>query len=192
MSKSEHPPFKFTKHPSISSLAVTSQTYLSDHPDCKFKYIATGAIVYDNPESKYPRILLIQRSALDSWPNRWEIPGGACDDDDESILHGVARELWEESGLVAAKIGPVVGDAHQFVSSSGRHVGKFIFVVEVDRSAEGGILEVKLCSTEHQRFVWAKEDEVRAMKVGGIKLEFTSADLEATVLGAFKLRRNGE
>lgn len=43
-------------------------------------------------------------------PGCWEIPGGGCDDDDESILHAVARELWEEVGLTTTRIGPLVGN----------------------------------------------------------------------------------
>jgi 8-oxo-dGTP pyrophosphatase MutT (NUDIX family) len=184
------PPFRFAVHGAAAPFSVNSQTYLLNHPDSKFKYMATGAVVFDDPESKDRRILLLQRSANDSWPSRWEIPGGACDDDDESILHGVARELWEESGLVAAKVGPVVGGRVQlFVSRSGKEIGKFVFFVIV-KSAEGGTLEVKLNPDEHQRFVWANEAEVRSKKAGDIDLEFTTADLEATVLRAFELRRN--
>ena len=43
--------------------------------------------------------------------NRWEVPGGAVDLEDETILHGVAREAWEESGLKVTAIGPQVGTA---------------------------------------------------------------------------------
>jgi 8-oxo-dGTP pyrophosphatase MutT (NUDIX family) len=28
-------------------------------------------------------------------PNKWELPGGAVDDDDPTILHAAARELAE-------------------------------------------------------------------------------------------------
>ncbi len=47
------------------------------------------------------RILLLQRAPTDSMPLRWEIPGGACDLEDESLLHAAARELREEAGLRA-------------------------------------------------------------------------------------------
>lgn len=129
MSGSKPPPFNFTTHASAISFTVAPQTYLLGHPDSKFEYLATGTLVFDNLATDAPRILLLQRSASDSSPNRWEIPGGACDDDDESILHGAARELWEEAGLVPARIGPVVEDVHLFVSRSGRRIGKFIFFV---------------------------------------------------------------
>jgi 8-oxo-dGTP pyrophosphatase MutT (NUDIX family) len=188
MSGSKPVLFNFAKHPSNSSFAVTSQDYLLNHPNSEFSYLATGALVFDNPKAKDPRVLLLQRSASDSWPNRWEIPGGACDDDDESILHGLARELWEESGLTATKIGPVLGAVQRFTSRSGKQIGKFIFFVEVQKGTEHEDLEVKLSPDEHQRYVWANQDEVKALKVGDIKLEFTTSDVEATVLEAFKLR----
>jgi 8-oxo-dGTP pyrophosphatase MutT (NUDIX family) len=38
-------------------------------------------------------------------PGRQEIPGGGVDDDDESILHAVERELWEEAALTAFSMG---------------------------------------------------------------------------------------
>lgn len=118
--------------------------------------------------------------ANDRSPSPWEIPGGAVDDDDESILHAVARELWEESGLVAASIRPVVGDPHLFVSMSSRHIEEF-FLVDIE------VLEVvKLSPTETSSGL----EEVKAKKVGNINLEFTTTDLETTVLEAFKMRRS--
>jgi 8-oxo-dGTP pyrophosphatase MutT (NUDIX family) len=177
--------FNFTSHSSTSSFTASSQTYLSNHPGAKYKYIATGALVFENSNHTGPRILLIQRSKSDSMPSRWEIPGGGCDDDDKSILHAVARELWEEAGLNAASIGPLVGKPHFFVSRSGKQVCKFNFLVEVEQITKGR-LEVKLNPVEHQSFVWANEEEVKARKVGDVELEFTTKDLEDTVLEAFR------
>ena len=41
-------------------------------------------------------------------PLLWEVPGGACDFEDESLLHAVARELCEESGLRARRVEALV------------------------------------------------------------------------------------
>jgi 8-oxo-dGTP pyrophosphatase MutT (NUDIX family) len=182
------PTFNFTTHPSTSSFAVPYETYLSTHPGEKFeyKYIATGALVFD--ASTPERILLIQRAAHDSIPSRWEIPGGGCDKEDPSILHGVARELWEEAGLAAASIGPQVGDGHFFLSRSGKLVCKFSFLVDAEKGA-GGKLDVKLDPGEHQNYVWAAEEEVEARKVGDMELKFTSREQEAVVREAFRARR---
>jgi 8-oxo-dGTP pyrophosphatase MutT (NUDIX family) len=182
------PTFNFIAHPSALSFAVPCETYLTTHFNKKFQYkfIATGALVFDT--STPERILLIQRSARDSMPNLWEIPGGGCDNEDPSILHGAARELWEESGLTAASIGPQVGDGHLFLSRGGKLVYKFSFLVDVEKG-EGGKLDVKLDPGEHQKYVWATEEEVRARRVGDVELKFTAREQEAVVLEAFTVRR---
>lgn len=192
MAESKAPGFDFQSHPSTSPFKVPPQTYLQNHPDAKFKYIATAALVFDNAESATPRVLLIQRSSQDSWPNCWEIPGGACDDEDESILHGVARELWEESGLVASYVGPSLGDGQQFFSSSGRCVGKFLFCVEALGGGNEKAPKVKLNPAEHQNFVWASEEEVKAKQKGDLKLTFTSLDSYNVIVEAFEQHRSGE
>jgi 8-oxo-dGTP pyrophosphatase MutT (NUDIX family) len=176
----ESPAFEFTFHPSASPFTASQQAYLTSHPNASCGYIATGALVFDTIDSTTPRVLLIQRSAGDSMPNRWEIPGGGCDDEDPSILHTVARELWEEAGLRASCIGAPVGDPHFFSSRSGKHICKFNFVVQVD-----GNLEARLNPEEHQQFVWASEIEVRAKKAKDIGLDFTTKELEDMVLQAF-------
>lgn len=123
-------------------------------------------------------------------PGLWEVPGGGVDDDDESILHAVARELWEEAAISTVSIGPLVGNPHFFFSPSGNQICKFNFLVEA-KSVEGR-LDVKLNPEEHQSFIWASEDEVRARKAGDVELEFTMTDLEATVLEAFRTRKEME
>lgn len=112
------------------------------------------------------------------------------DDDDKSILHAVARELWEEAALTAVSIGPLVGDPHFFETRSGKRICRFNFLVET-KSTEG-TTDVKLNPEEHQRFVWASEEEVRARKVGDLEIEFTTTDPVATILEAFRIRREVE
>ena len=178
------PLVKFSAHPSTSPFTVSQEKYLSQHPDERFQYIATAALVFDTRKGVDPRILLLQRSTQDSMPNRWEVPGGACDDEDESILHGLARELWEEAGLRATYIEPPLGEPHFFTSRSGKRICKFVFVVQVEQGTEGR-LDVKLDPEEHRQFVWASQDEVKAKKVGDVELEFTTQDLENTLLQSF-------
>ena len=180
--------FNFTVHPSAAPFAVPTETYLSTHTGEEFKcnLVATGAVVFD--ASTPERILLIQRAAHDSMSSRWEIPGGGCDKEDASILHGVARELWEEAGLTAVNIGPQIGGVQLFLSRSGKRIGKFNFLVDAEKG-RGGKLDVKLDPNEHQNYVWAAEEEVKARTAGGIELEFTTKDQEAVVLEAFKVRR---
>ncbi|KAH8814896.1 NUDIX hydrolase domain-like protein [Xylogone sp. PMI_703] len=177
----------FTSHPSNSPYTVSCQAYISNSDNINCKYIATGALVFDTSNPAVPRILLIQRSQSDSWPGCWEIPGGGCDDEDESILHAVARELWEEAGLRASNIGALVGKPHFFLSSSGKQICKFNFLVDVYRSIDGR-LEVKLDPVEHQNFLWANEEEVRARRVGNSDLKFTTKESEDTILEGFRMK----
>ncbi|KAF2731810.1 hypothetical protein EJ04DRAFT_514289 [Polyplosphaeria fusca] len=178
------PEATFTYHPILSEFTVSPKTYLASHPDSPFDFLATGTLVFDTSNKSTPLILLLQRSASDSMPNRWEIPGGGCDDSDESILHAAARELKEEAGLDATCFKQVVGSAHEFSSRSGKKICKFNFWVETKG------LDVKLDAKEHQRYVWASEEQVKAKKAGyveHVELEFTTQDLEDTVLKSFGL-----
>ncbi|KAK0710255.1 NUDIX hydrolase domain-like protein [Lasiosphaeria miniovina] len=171
-----------------------------------------------NPNSdsaKPPRVLLIQRAAHDSMPLRWETPGGGCDDDDISILHSCARELFEEAGLHATTLGPVVRvgsvsssegihggestkkQAHEwgedmggqfFRTRRGKLVCKFYFVAGVP---EARTAEVVVDPKEHVGYVWVTEEEVRQKKVqgeeGGLDLEFTTQAQWEVILTAFHL-----
>ena len=178
------PIFKFTTHHSASAFSVPYETHVSSQPEGTYKYqfVANGAMVFDFSSPK--RILLLQRAAHDSMPNRWEVPGGACDREDESILHSVARELWEEAGLVATSIGPQIGDGQMFLTRSGKIVCKFHFLVEAEKGPNGR-LDVKLDPNEHQNYVWATEEEVKARTVRQLELNFTTREQEAAVLRAF-------
>jgi 8-oxo-dGTP pyrophosphatase MutT (NUDIX family) len=181
------PPLNFTTHPSTSAFAVPCETYLSNNlKKPHYGHIATGALLFET--SVPPRILLIQRASHDSMPNKWEIPGGGCDDEDRSILYGVGREVWEETGLIASRIGPRVGEDHIFSTRSGKIVCKFNFLVDVEKG-EAGSLDVKLNPNEHQAFIWATEEELKVGEEGGLNLEFTTREQQNVVMEAFGVRR---
>ncbi|KAK3689469.1 NUDIX hydrolase domain-like protein [Podospora appendiculata] len=152
----------------------------------KLNGLATGVVVF-NPAGK---VLLVQRASHDSMPDRWEIPGGAVDDDDTTIVHGAARELREEAGLVARRFGPPVTgfgdgtDLHVFPNRNAtRWFCRFVFIADVvDCEA------VRLDPNEHQDFVWAREDEVRGQRVGGRDIPITHETMRAIILKAFRLR----
>ncbi|KAK8058577.1 hypothetical protein PG994_009025 [Apiospora phragmitis] len=157
----------------------------------------------DDEEEDADRVLLVQRAPHDSMPLRWEVPGGACDDEDETVLHAVARELWEESGLRAAHIGPQVGsEGMVFFTRRGRRMLRVSFLADVEAGAaeEGrdGDREgrkkkappvAKLDPEEHVAFLWATEDECRRHRVGETEIKFTHASQEQTILKGFRLRR---
>jgi 8-oxo-dGTP pyrophosphatase MutT (NUDIX family) len=184
----DRPVFSFDYHSSVAEFAISKRSYLTARPGASFSYIAASTLVVDTRIASNPRVLLLQRAANDEDPNKWEPPGGACDNDDESILHAAARELWEEAGLQAARIGGPVGDPYFFTLSDGKKVCQFNFAVHV-RTDSGASSVVRLNPEEHQRFVWTTEDEVKARKVDSIDLEFTREEVERTVLLAFNYFR---
>jgi len=183
----EHPtplsPFTFS--PTLAPFNVPVTTYLSSPSLQHHQAIASGALIFTTTSP--PKILIIQRAPTDSWPNKWEIPGGGVDLEDTTILHGVAREVLEETGLTVTHIKRVVGsaDGMTFVTRRGLQVVKFAFEVEV-RSGE----EVKLDVKEHQRYLWAREEEIRMGKMeDGYEILFTGAKHREGILEGFRVRR---
>lgn len=171
--------------PSVAAFAVSKQAYLQAQEDRFYSLIATSALVLDLSSTRSPRILLVQRAASDSNPNKWEPPGGAVDDDDVTILHAVARELWEETRLKAVRVGRLVGEPHFFNRSNGDLICQFNFAVFVNTGAEG-VSTVQLDPNEHQNHVWATEDEVRAGRAGEVDLDFVRQEVKLKVLSAFQ------
>ncbi|KAM5353979.1 hypothetical protein ACJ41O_000629 [Fusarium nematophilum] len=180
------PDFNFTFDDSVSEWNVNHREWLRAS-EKTWDSLATGALVFDAQD----RILLLQRAPDDSMPNRWEIPGGACDDEDPTVLHGCARELWEEAGLTLRHIRHVVPDGFGgkpgavFTNRTGRRFFcKFSFEVEVAETEE-----VRLDPKEHQDFVWASEEEVRREEVGGREIPLTNPLMTNLIDKAFSMRR---
>ncbi|PYH84421.1 NUDIX-domain-containing protein [Aspergillus uvarum CBS 121591] len=192
----------FTHPPALDPYTLPLPTFLTTphthtHTLTPTTHIVTGALIFNpNPSTtttKLPNhppekqhILLLRRAPTDSYPGRWEAPGGSCDATDASILAGAAREVYEETGLRVVRFLALVGvDAWEVVRADGvRRVVKFTFLVDVDlglsmgvqgvqgmqeeveREVEGvvksGGLGIRLEPAEHDAFVWATEEEVRA------------------------------
>ncbi|KAF7534618.1 hypothetical protein G7054_g6059 [Neopestalotiopsis clavispora] len=183
-------PPKFIIGPGLESFDNPVSVYLPKYPLAQGIFLeafATGCLVI-NPETT--KLLLVQRAPHDSMPLLWETPGGAVDPEDKSILHGAARELYEEAGLVATNITQVVGGLETFFTRSGRKIGKVNFLVEVEmRGKEHGEdgIEVKLDPNEHVKHVWVTEEQARAKKVGDIEIKYTTSAQEKTIYRAFEL-----
>ncbi|KAL2840886.1 NUDIX hydrolase domain-like protein [Aspergillus pseudoustus] len=134
------------------------------------------------------RILLLQRALHDAYPGAWEGPGGSCEYDDESLLYGVAREVFEECGLRVSRFVELVA-TDEWVKLKPDEVvkaKKYTFLVEIeegkpavsvngdgvpadklpDGTIDSGLARrwedlVKLDPEEHRDFEWATEEEVR-------------------------------
>ncbi|KAJ4419058.1 hypothetical protein N0V82_005181 [Gnomoniopsis sp. IMI 355080] len=196
--------FKF--HPSLAKFNVPYEDLLATLNSTlatPLDGLCTGAVVFktyhDDPEQRI-RILLVQRSASDSMPNRWEIPGGSVDPG-ETILAGAVREVREESGLVVKEIVDLVEQlehddwetvegGYLFRTRRLARIVKYTFVVEVE-----DVNVLKLDPNEHQDCVWATEAECRAKKAvrteekdmgkGPVDLKFTTDAQEEAIFKAF-------
>ncbi|KAL1887062.1 hypothetical protein Sste5346_010460 [Sporothrix stenoceras] len=220
--------FKYTFDPSLAEFNVTPQQWL-DNNDKHFQGIAVANVVFKGEDDD--RVLLVQRAAHDSMPNRWEVTGGAAEEDvvegepelsDEeklakaaaagehprnTILSGAARELWEEAGLVATHFThlvpqpaeaplrdateappPAYPDHKGFIYTNRTGTVlylRFAFHVLVESTAQ-----VTLDPNEHQDYVWANEEEVRAGMTEEMKdIPATVPATRSYILEAFRLRK---
>jgi 8-oxo-dGTP pyrophosphatase MutT (NUDIX family) len=90
------------------------------------------------------RLLLVRRAAWDTLPGAWELPGGKLDAGERPQI-GLARELAEETGLVAD--GPALPWFElPVVSPSGRRVAERIYRV--------GAVGTPALSDEHDDLLW--------------------------------------
>ncbi|RYN42169.1 hypothetical protein AA0113_g8068 [Alternaria arborescens] len=167
---------------SLQEFAVSEAAYLRQHPE--YDCLVTGSIVF-NEEGK---LLLVQRAAEErAFPDLWEIPGGKVDDSDQTILHAAARELKEEAGLDTIRILKKVTHFIFVDEKPGRRTTtwlKLVFEMSV-QSADNVVLD----PTEHQKFLFASEDEVVRDQVGDVKLRYISPANKDVKLEAFKQRR---
>ncbi|KAF8542593.1 NUDIX hydrolase domain-like protein, partial [Trichophaea hybrida] len=107
--------------------------------------------------SSPPQLLLLRRAPTDSFPNRWEVPGGGTEPCDATLLDTVVREVREETGLEVVAVTHDLGVV-EFVGRGGRGK-KFSFVVEV---VEG---EVRTNPGEHTEWRWCTGEDVGGLKI---------------------------
>jgi 8-oxo-dGTP pyrophosphatase MutT (NUDIX family) len=167
----------------LSEFNIPARQYLAQRPDIQVDGIATGVVVFHRD-----RVLLLQRSLSDSMPGLWETPGGACDDEDPSILAGAARELWEEAGIQVESMLSSAGEPWMFHTRSKKRIIKFNFIAQAKVQSSSDAMEerpiIKL-SHEHEDAVWATIDEIREGTCGDKRISFTSKDQKQIILDAF-------
>lgn len=179
----------FTFDPSVAEFNVPYKTWLTN-ADKTWSGVASGAIIFQED-----RVLLVQRAPDDSMPNLWEIPGGAVDPEDESILAGCAREVREETGLKVTHIRRRVtegeGGMENTVFTNSRGTKTFVkltFVVDVEEGAD-----VVLDPIEHQAWVFATGEEVEKQKVGdAMRIPLATGYVERLTKEAFRLKREDD
>lgn len=208
-------PISIHINPQLHHLAIPLQKFLENNP--RYKTLAVGALIFSaQPHQSIPvRLLLVQRAATErGFPNLWEIPGGACEPEDPTILHSVAREVFEETGLHLTKLVRQVGNGVEFLTGSGGQRNPWIKLsfeievleipctakhVQVDNDKSDGLtgqaasdsVKVILDPSEHQAFRWVSEQELREQAVCFLNSEDdkvgTNMTLSTTGSGSLRL-----
>lgn len=155
---------------------IPIKTYLAQRPNI-FGVVSSAIIIHDN------HVLLVQRAADDDEPNLWETPGGTADADETGVQCAV-RELREEVGLVASRVGDMIGE-YEWIEDGTKLWRIFMFLVDVDGITRS--TEIKLDPREHQAYLWATETEVRQGICGGIRLNWISESQDKAILTAFDI-----
>ena len=167
----------------LQSYQVPIPTYLSagDSPPIPIAHMVASAVVIHAG-----RVLLLQRAAHSFQPLLWELPGGRCETRDQSVIASAARELWEESGLVAEKVIDVVGEYDWL--DQGEKWKKVTFLMDIENDGQGnGQPQVMIDPKEQAGFIWATKEEVVANLCGETPLSWTSDEQRQTVLRSFEL-----
>ncbi|KAL8871202.1 MAG: hypothetical protein Q9198_007465 [Flavoplaca austrocitrina] len=116
--------------PNLRSLRIPLSSFLAK--DTQYARLVCSAFIFTpalshrhhnfhaNEATTPPRLLLLRRSFTDTaFPNLWEIPGGSVDKEDPTILHGLAREVFEETGLRLTRFVRLVGEAIKWTTTEG-------------------------------------------------------------------------
>ncbi|KAK7948771.1 uncharacterized protein PG986_009657 [Apiospora aurea] len=143
-----------------------------------YERLAVGAIALSPGADK---VLLVQRrgGVNDPLAGKWEMPSSLCGDRDMTILHGLVRELYEGTGLMANKIVATTG-YHELMLPSSQLCRKYAFVVET------GVWALLLDLERYLGCVWASEQNIAMGWCEGHKLEFTGKEERHLILRAFE------
>ncbi|EOO03639.1 putative nudix domain-containing protein [Phaeoacremonium minimum UCRPA7] len=157
----------------LSEYNLSIPEYLAVHPSVH--RVGASVIVFHGPHQK----------------TRWEVPGGATEHTDATLLHAGARELWEEAGLRMASVRRCVDATRGFVDG-GKRWRLITFEAEVDGGDGEAPPPVTLDPEEHVAYLWATEEEVRARRCGDVELDFAFKEFADMIMGAFEERNRGK
>ncbi|KAL8904983.1 MAG: hypothetical protein Q9171_006852 [Xanthocarpia ochracea] len=171
-----------------------------------------SAHTVDGGDRAYQILIATAKPAL-GYPAQFtsEVPGGSIEADDPTVLHGLAREVFDETGLRLTRFVRLVGEnikgstsqEEKTVSKPGDpkrfKLGFEIEVSEIgvletdtnDRDVEGYLrsVPVDLDPHEHQDQAWVTEEDVKAFYENGVGRPIVSKDQAGEMLEAFRLRR---
>ncbi|KAI4199528.1 MAG: hypothetical protein LQ346_002542 [Caloplaca aetnensis] len=191
---------------------ISPREYLRQHRN--LSHIHTSAAIFTHfcrpslakkPADQHyhePRLLLLQRLADDpEAANCWELPGGPVVNQDQSILHGLAREIWQLTNLTTSWVLRQVGGGDLLASGWGR----FLFEVHCDEICElssyhafsdaGNFhdfvdnIPVRV-SRAHQGWSWVTKNGAQLMLDGKADASFVNGNEGSRALTAFEAREN--
>jgi 8-oxo-dGTP pyrophosphatase MutT (NUDIX family) len=152
----------FQLSPSLNHLLIPLKTWLAQNTYSD--RLVVGGLIF-HPTANPARLLILQRANNESaFPNVWEIPGGTCEASDETIVHSLAREIYEETHLTLQTVLDQIGDVEHLVLK-GKWWSKICFLVKVNLGDSGERAQVSFRPEEHQAFRWASRAEVERVPV---------------------------
>ncbi|KAK4070295.1 hypothetical protein Trihar35433_4762 [Trichoderma harzianum] len=165
--------FTYTHSPSLAPLTTQSPQTLSATSNPPIDYLMTSVMVLrQSPSQNKPQILLLRRHPQDSYPLKWEPPGGSIDPSDTTVLSAAARELHEETSLsnphfhtwVAMARGLNTEDAAGMKNWGVLPEEELAKDVEVKIDEEGGV--VRVTTFWETKDVWGKMNFVATVDEG--------------------------
>ncbi|PHH89423.1 hypothetical protein CDD83_6076 [Cordyceps sp. RAO-2017] len=175
-------PGSFEHSHSVEEFNVSIPEYMRQN--ASISGLMVSAVVFGGTH-----VLLIQRASHDFAPLMWEVPGGACEaEQDKTVLHALARELFEETALHLRRVNRRV-DQVEFgdTRADGFIWRKVTFEVDVEEGDDRDVIgaAVRLDPAEHQDWGWAQMAEVDGGQWGKGQLRFSDSQ-RTSILTAFR------
>ncbi|OPB46723.1 hypothetical protein A0O28_0068470 [Trichoderma guizhouense] len=171
--------FTYTHSPSLGPLTTQSPQTLSATSNPPIDYLMTSVMVLRQPQphsqntkNHQPQILLLRRHPQDSYPLKWEPPGGSIDPSDTTVLSAAARELHEETNLSNPHFHTWVAMARELPTEDAARMKNWGVLpeeelardVEVKIDEEGGV--VRVTTFLETKDVWGKMNLVATVGEG--------------------------
>ncbi|KAL7819150.1 hypothetical protein V8C44DRAFT_317128 [Trichoderma aethiopicum] len=165
-------PHPYTTSPSLTPLSTLPPATLSTTSDPPIAHLMTSILILRQSSSQ-PQILLLRRSPTDSYPLKWETPGGSVDvPTDPSLLSAAARELHEEARLSNPHFHATVGMARSVNADEAARMGEWGIPPDQEDAKDvllrgvPGLEEMKVTTFLETGNVWGKVNFIATVEEG--------------------------